>query len=213
MEKGSQKKSNPRKKRESRKVSINKQRFKNALKLRGVNVSELGEQINVPGETIKYCVKKENIMPDTLETICKYLDVSPEYIQGKTSAKAYSDKQIKQIIKEKSVFFSDPEEIEYFISENERRTDPDGLRIFSYSDHEELLTAKKVLAERDHGKEMIIDYLMKTYTRKSRTVPALKIISNRGQIDRSYFENHFEEIKKRIDETIISYIVLNSERK
>ena len=121
-------------------------------------------------------------------------------------------KEIEKEIAEKSEFFSDPEEIEYFIYENEIRTDPEGLYIVPYSDYQDAGDIKKILAEREHGQGMMIDYFMDVYHKKGKILPALKGIEMRVPVDRTFFEKHFDEIKKRIDETVISYIVFNSER-
>ena len=67
----------------SRKVFISKKRFKEALKARGFKVKDVCNKIGVPYDTLKYCLREQLIMPDILDSICKCLNVHPDYLRGK----------------------------------------------------------------------------------------------------------------------------------
>ncbi len=71
---------------ETIKVSINRERFMEALKVRKSSIRKLGEaydQIGRTEKTIRRYLQKGEIPPDLLDKIGKFLDVEPDYIAGK----------------------------------------------------------------------------------------------------------------------------------
>ena len=189
----------------SRKVFINKQRFKNTLQLRKLTVSELSRRIYIPRETIKYCLQKEMIMPDTLETICKYLDVSPEYIQGKQTEKAPKWDQMDQVITfqlQKSGWVDD-EDLPYLLKEVKERTDPEGNWIPHYWEK----NIAEHLSVKQNEKEMIINLLVSNFSAPGSQYHRF----SSDQYTRDYFEKHYEEITERISDVIAGYIIRHEE--
>ena len=192
----------------SRKVFINRQRLKNALKFKGISVPELSRQIGVPYDTLRYCIQREKIMPDILEEICKYLDVSSLYIQGKLTEKAPDPIQYEKTLRDVDaslVDFTDAD-ISFMVEETIKRTDPDGNRIPLFAEtsiHEYIEERKK---KEEAEKEMLIDYLVSNFA----DVPSIMIHDcDRDQFDRSYFENHFNHLKDLIDSTILSFLIMH----
>lgn len=189
----------------SRKIFISKQRFRNAMRFRQVSFAELSKGIHVAVETIKYCVKCEAIMPDNLDLICKYLDVSPLYIQGKQTEKAPDPSQYESELRNYkdsngSPVFDENEIIE-FCQICKKRRDPEGLRIPSYEEAEIVRYHEEYFERKEKEKEMLLDYCIKNFSKSLIT----------ADHDRSYFEKHFSDIKDRIDEAITAYIFTHEE--
>ena len=88
----------------SKKVSINKQRFLEVLKLRNCSIRKLGEayeQIERTEKTIRRCLNNGEMPPDLLERIAKYLNVHPDYLSGvyDNAADRIEDKFLKALSK------------------------------------------------------------------------------------------------------------------
>lgn len=190
----------------SRKVFINRQRLKNALKLKGISVPELSRQIGVPYDTLRYCIQREKIMPDILEEICKYLDVSSLYIQGKLTDPACDPVQYEKQLRDVTFTEFTDEEISSAVEEYTKRIDPDGNRIplFAETSIHEYMEERKEKEKAE--KEMLINYLVSNFA----DVPSIMIPDcDRDQFDRSYFENHFNHLKDLIDSTILSFLIMH----
>lgn len=185
----------------SRKIFISKQRFKNAMRFRQATYPELSRGIHIAEETIKYCVKREAIMPDNLDLICKYLDVSPLYIQGKQMDKALDPNQYESDLRgckdsSGSPLF-DENDIITLCDIYKKRRDPEGLRIPAYEESKIARYREEYLERKEKEKETLLDYCVDNFSRSLIT----------ADHDRSYFEKHYSAIKERIDEAITAYVL------
>lgn len=100
----------------SKKVSINKQRFLEVLKMRNCSIRKLGEayeQIERTEKTIRRCLNNGEMPPDLLERIAKYLNVHPDYLSGvyDNASDRIEDKFLKALSKS----FIKPERYPYLL--------------------------------------------------------------------------------------------------
>lgn len=105
----------------SKKVSINKQRFLEVLKMRNCSIRKLGEayeQIERTEKTIRRCLNNGEMPPDLLERIAKYLNVHPDYLSGvyDNAADRIEDKFLKALSKS----FIKPERYPYLLKAKKR---------------------------------------------------------------------------------------------
>jgi hypothetical protein len=96
---------------------------------------------------------------------------------------------------------SDDDEISWIISDQIKRIDSDGNRIprFFEGSAEQVKNAYKQKKEAE--RDFIINYLVDNYSASAIT----------GNRSRKYFENHYSQIKSRIDETITAYVLRHKE--
>ena len=67
------------------KVHINKEHFLKVLHTKKCSIRQLGEAYNEIGrteKTIRRCLNAEEMPPDLLDKISKYLNVHPDYLSG-----------------------------------------------------------------------------------------------------------------------------------
>lgn len=118
-----------------RKVYVSKRRLKYARDARGVSLADVAKGTGIPLETLRYCVKRELIMPDVLDKVSEFLDVAQEYLQEFKIEqwKKYDPETQTKIIEYQKI--KDPgRKIAY---------DPDGYYIKNYFQHVEWEKAKK----------------------------------------------------------------------
>lgn len=72
---------------DSRKLYISKKRFTYARKKRHLKITEIANSINVPYETLRQCIRYQKIMPDHLDAIAQFMNVSPDYLKGMDTGK------------------------------------------------------------------------------------------------------------------------------
>lgn len=68
-----------------KKIPLNKECLKEALKLRNTSIRKLGEDPNLgwSSKTIERGIKAGEIYDNTLEALGQYLDIEPDYLSGK----------------------------------------------------------------------------------------------------------------------------------
>jgi len=88
---------------ETVKLPVNRTRFDEALKLRHSSIRKLGEaydEIARTEKTIRRCLQQDEMSPDLLDRIGKFLDVDPDYISGKYDREIdkIKDKHLRSVL-------------------------------------------------------------------------------------------------------------------
>ena len=79
-----------------RKIVFYPDLLKEQLKENNMTVKELSEKTGISIYTLNQALTQKIIMPDVLETICEFLNVSPKYIRGDLLFKESYDHYIYQ---------------------------------------------------------------------------------------------------------------------
>lgn len=181
-----------------RKKHFSKKRLKYARDVRGVSLANIADGTGISLETLRYCVKREKILPENLDLICKYLDVSQLYINEERTEKA-PDPDNMETYPEYYSGLIDDDDLPAVISDIKRRIDPDGNWIPHYREKD---IAEYLSAKQDE-KEVIITLLVSNFSAPGSQFHRFSI----DQYNRDYFAKHYEEIKERIEDLITGYIL------
>lgn len=172
-----------------RKVSILKPRLIQQIKRQHLTMRKVAKAIGVPYETLRQCVSKQKIMPDTLDKICRLLDVSPDYLMGEENIIAGDPNTIAECnLDNEGVTKEDLEDAAQWYRS---RIDSEGFLIPTYDHYD-------IEKRYNTSTELLLDYL---------TIPGNKLFLGK---DRAYFQEHIEEIQEIVTLTVHSYLVKKS---